>query len=84
VVHSGYALPVADGVHMYGLVDTAGRVTVAGMHRTGIAGAEVAAAFGVLLRERGLELVDWRGGLRTDDVEILLGWFGTPPQPLWR
>jgi len=84
VVHGGYALTVADGVHVYGQVDTASRVTVAGVHRTGIAGAEVAGAFGALLRERGLELVDWRAGLRTDDAEILAGWFGAPPQPLWR
>lgn len=84
VVHGGYALTVADGVHVYGLVDTASRVTVAGVHRTGIAGTDVADAFGGLLRERGLELVDWRGGLRTDDAEILAGWFGAPPQPLWR
>ncbi|ACU76412.1 hypothetical protein Caci_7588 [Catenulispora acidiphila DSM 44928] len=84
VVQGGYALSVVDGVHVYGLVDTASRVTVAGVYRTGIAGADVAGAFGGLLRERGLELVDWRGGLRTDDAEVLVGWFGAPPQPLWR
>lgn len=84
VVLGGFALTVADGVHVYGLVDTASRVTVAGVHRTGIAGPEVAGAFGALLRERGLDLVDWRGGLRTDDAEVLVAWFGTPPQPLWR
>jgi len=84
VVQAGYALSVTDGVHVYGLVDTASRVTVAGVHRTGIAGEDVAGAFGTLLRERGLELVDWRAGLRTDDSEVLAGWFGAPPQPLWR
>ena len=84
VVRGGYALSVADGVHVYGLVDTASRVTVAGVHRTGIAGPEVAGAFGTLLRERGLELGDWRGGLRTDDAGILAGWCGAPPQQLWR
>lgn len=83
VVRGGYALSVADGVDVYGLLDTASRVTVAGVHRTGIAGAEVAGAFGTLLRERGLELVDWRGGLHTSDTEVLAGWFGAPPQPLW-
>ena len=84
VVQGGYALSVADGVHVYGLVDSASRVTVAGVHRTGIAGPEVAAAFGALLRPRSLELVDWRGGLRTDDFEVLTAWFGAPPQQLWR
>ena len=84
VVQGGYALSVADGVHVYGLVDTASRVTVAGVHRTGIGSTQVAAAFGTLLRARGLELVDWRAGLRTDDAEVLAGWFGAPPQALWR
>jgi hypothetical protein len=84
VVRGGYALSVADGVDVYGLLDTASRVTVAGVHRTGIAGAETAGVFETLLRERGLELVDWRGGLRTSDAEVLAGWFGAPPQPLWR
>jgi hypothetical protein len=84
VVFGGYALSVADGVHVYGLVDAEARVTVAGVHRTGIAGARVAAAFGTLLRARNLELVDWRGGLRTDDAEVLATWFDAPPQPLWR
>lgn len=84
VVQGGYALSVADGVHVYGLVDSASRVTVAGLHRTGIAGPEVATAFGALLRARSLELVDWRGGLRTDDFEVLTAWFGAPPQQLWR
>jgi hypothetical protein len=84
VVRGGYALSVTDGVHVYGLVDTASRVTVAGVHRTGIAGTEVAEAFAGLLRTRGLQLVDWRAGLRTDDAGLLGEWFGTPPQPLWR
>jgi hypothetical protein len=84
VVRGGYALSIADGVHVYGLVDTASRVTVAGVHRTGIAGTAVADAFARLLRARGLELVDWRAGLRTDEAGVLGEWFGTPPQPLWR
>lgn len=84
VVRGGYALSIADGVHVYGLVDAASRVTVAGVHRTDIASVRVADAFGRLLRERGLELVDWRGGLRTDDDEVLAAWFGAPPQHLWR
>jgi hypothetical protein len=84
MVRGGYALSVADGVHVYGLVDTASRVTVAGVHRTGIADAPVADAFAELARARGLQLVDWRGGLRTDDPGALAEWFGAPPQPLWR
>jgi hypothetical protein len=84
VVRGGYALSVTDGVHVYGLVDQASRVTVAGVHRTGIAGAPIAEAFADLARARGLQLVDWRGGLRTDDAEVLAEWFGAPPQPLWR
>jgi hypothetical protein len=84
MVRGGYALSVADGVHVYGLVDQASRVTVAGVHRTGIADAPVAEAFADLARARGLHLVDWRGGLRTDDAGVLAEWFGAPPQPLWR
>lgn len=84
VVRGGYALSVADGVHVYGLVDQASRVTVAGVHRTGIADVPVAEAFADLARTRGLHLVDWRGGLRTDDAGVLAEWFGAPPQPLWR
>ena len=84
VVRGGYALSVADGVHVYGLVDAASRVTVAGVHRTGVAGPHVAEAFAALARARGLTLVDWRGGLRTDDAAVLTEWFGAPPQPLWR
>ncbi|GAA1960975.1 hypothetical protein [Catenulispora subtropica] len=84
VVRGGYALSVTDGVHVYGLVDHASRVTVAGVHRTGIADAAVAEAFAELARTRGLHLVDWRGGLRTDDAAVLAEWFGAPPQPLWR
>ena len=71
VVRGGYALSVADGVHVYGLVDHASRVTVAGVHRTGIADVPVAEAFADLARTRGLHLVDWRGGLRTDDAGVL-------------
>lgn len=84
VVRGGYALSVTDGVHVYGLVDTTDRVTVLGVHRTGIAGAQVADAFAALAQARGLTLVDWRDGLQTDDADLLGKWFGAPPQPLWR
>jgi hypothetical protein len=84
VVRGGFALSVADGVHVYGLVDAASRVTVAGVHRTGVAGPHVAEAFAALALARGLTLVDWRAGLRTDDAAVLTEWFATPPQPLWR
>ncbi|NUP46777.1 MAG: hypothetical protein HOW97_05605 [Catenulispora sp.] len=84
LVQGGYALSVADGVHVYGLVDPASRVTVAGVHRTGVAGPQIATAFAELARARGLTLVDWRGGLRTDDAAVLTEWFGDPPEPLWR
>ncbi|MFD0631369.1 hypothetical protein ACFQ9X_06720 [Catenulispora yoronensis] len=84
VVRSGYALSVADGVHVYGTVDQASRVTVAGVHRTGVAGPRVADDFATLTRTRGLTLVDWRAGVQTDDAEELADWFAEPPQPLWR
>ena len=84
VAHNSFSLPVVDGVDVYGLVDATSRVTVVGVHRTGIADAPVARAFATLLHERGLTLVDWRGGLWTNDAEALAAWFGAPPEPLWR
>ena len=73
VVQGGYALSVADGVHVYGLVDSASRVTVAGVHRTGIAGPEVAAAFGALLGGRSPEPVGWGGGMRPGCERVSCG-----------
>jgi hypothetical protein len=83
VVADGYSIEAATGVTIYGFT-TSGRVSVAGIHRSGEAAASVTRPLAALMAKHGLSLVDWRSLLRISDEAALTEWLATEPQWLWR
>jgi hypothetical protein len=82
VVSDGFALPVGEGLTVYGRAP-GGVAEVAALDCAGDA-SFAAAPIAALMAGFGLSLVDWRGRLRIDTPAALRAWLRDIPQPLWR
>jgi hypothetical protein len=82
VIADGYALPVGQGLTIYGRAP-AGVIEVAALDCAGDA-SFAAEAISALMADFGLTLVDWRSRLRIETPVVLRAWLRDIPQPLWR